>query len=302
MGKKITLLSAFFIISSCCFSQAWSDSIPKKLPQTWNDERLIGSPTTKTVVPGFMEVYFMHRFGSMGGASGGGVHTLYGFDLASDVLFGFDFGITKRFMLGICRSKDQELIDLYGKYRLIDQKAGGSPISLAIYEDIGITPEDTTTLYNGTSEGESRRSIADRFSYLTQVIVSSRLNDHISLEVIPTLSYRDHILETPNPNNNTYDENAIPAIGLGGRYMFNKTLGVVADYYYIISKYRTDNPTPYYNILSAGIEVNTGGHVFEINLSNTPGLNGNNAIPYTTGSWLKGGFRLGFTISRNFNI
>ena len=302
MNKKNTLFLVFLTIASYCFSQSWSDSLPKKLPQTWNDERLIGSPTTKTVAPGFMEVYFMHRFGSMGGASGGGVHTLYGFDLASDVLFGFDFGITKRFMLGICRSKDQELIDLYGKYRLIDQKEGGSSISLAIYEDLGITPEDTTTLYNGSSEGESQRNIADRFSYLTQVIISSRINEHISLEIIPTLSYRDHILETADPITNTYDENAIPAIGIGGRYMFNKTFGVVADYYYIISKYRTNNHTPYYNILSAGIEVNTGGHVFEINLSNTPGLNGNNAIPYTTSSWLKGGFRLGFTISRNFNI
>ena len=157
-------------------------------------------------------------------------------------------------------------------------------------------------LYNGSTEGSDRRNIADRFSYLTQVIISSRINDHISLEVIPTISYRDHILETPNPNNNTYDGNAIPAIGIGGRYMFNKTIGIVAEYYYIISKFRTNNPTPYYNILSAGIEVNTGGHVFEINMSNTPGLNGNNAIPYTTSSWLKGGFKLGFTISRNFNI
>jgi Membrane bound beta barrel domain (DUF5777) len=302
MHKRIPLFFVLLLLASHCFSQSWNDSLPKKLPQTWNDERLIGSPTTKTVAPGFMEVYFMHRFDNMGGASGGGFHTFYGFDDVSDVLFGFDFGITKRFMLGICRSKERELIDLYGKYRLIDQQAGGSPISLAIYEDLGITPQDTTTLYNGSSEGESQRNIADRFSYLTQVIISTRINEHISLEVIPTLSYRDHILETPNLNNTTYDENAIPAIGFAGRYMFNKTFGIVAEYYYIISKYRTDNPTAYYDILSAGIEVNTGGHVFEINISNTPGLNGNNAIPYTTGDWLKGGFKLGFTISRNFNI
>jgi hypothetical protein len=29
---------------------------------------------------------------------------------------------------------------------------------------------------------------------------------------------------------------------------------------------------------------------------------GNNFIPYTTDNWLKGGFKLGFTISRPFNI
>jgi hypothetical protein len=205
-------------------------------------------------------------------------------------------------MLGISRSKYGELIDVNGKYRVLDQKTGGSPISIAINEDVGFTPEDTATLYSGSAEGENVRSIADRFSYLTQVIIASRINQHISLEIIPTLSYRNHILETVNPNNNVYDENAIPAIGVCGRYMFNKTIGIVADYYYIISQYRTDNPTPYYNALSAGIEVNTGGHVFEINLSNASGLVGNNFIPNMTDSWLKGGFKLGFTISRNFNI
>lgn len=123
------------------------------------------------------------------------------------------------------------------------------------------------------------------------------------MEIVPTLSYRNHILEAINTNNNTYDENAIPALGIAGRYMFNRTLGVVVDYYYIMSQYRTDNPyANYYNALSVGIELHTGGHVFEINLSNTSGLTGNNFIPFTTDTWLKGGFKLGFTIARNFNI
>ncbi len=304
MTKRLLLFSILSIASIACFAQTKIDTAHKKnVPPTWNDERLISSPTTLTVAPGTMEVYFMHRLGSMGTSSNGGFHTLYGFDVASDVLFGFDFGITKRFMLGFCRSKDQELIDVYGKYRLLDQKIGGSPISIAVNADWGITPEDTTTLYNGSSEAESRRSIADRFFYLGQIIIASRIDKHLSLEIVPTLSHRNHVLEIINTNNNTYDENDIPAIGVGGRYMFNKTLGIVADYYYIISSYRTNNPyNNYYNALSCGIELNTGGHVFEINLSNASGLVANNFIPNTTDTWLKGGFKLGFTISRGFNL
>jgi len=303
MIKRIALFVYLFILATNCFSQSLIDtSHSRQLPPTWNDTRLINSPTTKTVAPGFMEVYFMHRLGSIGTASNGGFHTLYGFDVASDVLFGFDFGITKRFMVGVCRSKAQELIDVYGKYRLLDQKIGGSPVSIAVNEDFGITPEDTTTLYSGTMEGESRRNISDRFSYLSQVIIASRINKSLSVEVVPTLSYRNHIIEAVNTNNNTYDENAIPALGIAGRYMFNRTIGIVVDYTYIMSQYRVDNPTPYYNALSAGIELNTGGHVFEINLSNTSGLVSNNFIPNTTDTWLKGGFKLGFTIARNFGI
>jgi len=303
MLKRLVLFFGLIVVADSCFAQSLIDtSRSKTLPPTWNDERLINSPTTQTVAPGFMEVYFMHRLGSMGTASNGGFHTLYGFDVASDVLFGFDFGITKRFMLGFCRSKDQELIDIYGKYRFLDQKRGGSPVSIAVNGDLSITPEDTSTLYSGTAEAESRRSIADRFSYLSQIIIASRITNSLSLEVVPSLSYRNHILETINTNNNTFDENAIPALGIAGRYMFTRTVGIVVDYYYIMSQYRTDNPTPYYNALSAGIELHTGGHVFEINLSNTSGLTGNNFIPYTTDTWLKGGFKLGFTIARNFGV
>ena len=306
MLRKLLLsscLSVFFVCPGFAQSVIDTGTLNKKpFPQTWNDERLITSPTTKTVAPHVMEVYFMHRLGSMGTASNGGFHTLYGFDVASDVLFGFDFGITKRLMIGVCRSKQQELIDVYGKYRLLDQKVGGSPISIAVNADIGITPEDTGTLYSQTTEGEDRRSFTDRFSYLGQAIIASRINKNISLEIIPTLCHRNHVLETINTNNDSYDENDIPALGMGGRYMFNKTVGIVADYYYIISKFRTNNPTPYYNALSAGVELNTGGHVFEINLSNTSGLVGNNFIPNTTDTWLKGGFKLGFTISRAFGL
>jgi hypothetical protein len=303
MLKKSLLLFSLFIFTNNCFSQSLIDTThSKELPPTWNDTRLINSPTTKTVAPGFMEVYFMHRLGNMGTASNGGFHTLYGFDVASDVLFGFDFGITKRFMVGVCRSKAQELIDVYGKYRLLDQKIGGSPVSIAVNGDLGITPEDTGTLYSGSLEAESRRNISDRFSYLSQLIIASRITKNLSVEVVPTFSYRNHVIETENPNNNTYDENAIPALGIAGRYMFNRTIGIVVDYTYIMSQYRTDNPTPYYNVLSAGIELNTGGHVFEINLSNASGLVDNNFIPNTTDTWLKGGFKLGFTIARNFGI
>ncbi|HTA27757.1 MAG TPA: DUF5777 family beta-barrel protein [Bacteroidia bacterium] len=304
MVKRFLFISLFYSFSLFCFAQSAKDTTHKKaVPAAWNDVRLISSPTTKTVAPGLMEVYFMHRLGSMGGASNGGFHTLYGFDIASDVLFGFDFGISKRLMVGFSRSKAQELVDVYGKYKILDQKAGGSPVSIAVNGDIGITPEDTGTLYKQSSEAESRRSIADRLTYLGQIIIGSRINQHISLEIVPTLCHRNHVLEVSNTNNDTYDENDIPAIGVGGRYMFNKTIGVVADYYYIISKYRTNNPfNNYYNALSCGIELNTGGHVFEINLSNASGLVGNNFIPNTKDTWLKGGFKLGFTISRAFNL
>ena len=307
MQRRILgLLLILSFTTATSFSQSYVDtSKTSKDGQspTWNDVRIINSPTTKTTPPHFLDIYFMHRFGNMGAASNGGTHSLYGLDGASDILFGFDLGISKRLMIGMSRSRQSEMIDLYGKYKILYQKKGGSPVSIAISEDLGFIPQDTATFYRATNIPTSRRSIVDRFDYLTQLIIDSRINKHLSVEIIPTLSHRNHVSEVMNTSNNTYDANDIPAIGIGGRYMFTKQIGIVADYYYIISKYRTNNPNQsYYNCLSVGIEVFTGGHVFEINLSNASALMGNNIIPNTTDTWTKGGFKLGFTIMRAFGI
>ena len=50
------------------------------------------------------------------------------------------------------------------------------------------------------------------------------------------------------------------------------------------------------------MEFETGGHVFDINLSNSSGILENDFLPYTNKNWLQGQFRMGFTISRTFPL
>ena len=70
-----------------------------------------------------------------------------------------------------------------------------------------------------------------------------------------------------------------------------------------MSDYRKDNPvTDYYNPLSVGIEIETGGHVFHLNFTNASGIIENYFIPNTTDTWKKGGYKFGFNISRVFQI
>jgi hypothetical protein len=274
------------------------------LAPTWKDTRLIDVQTTKTTAPGVMEFRIMHRFGNIGGASGGGFHTLYGFDVASDILFDFEFGLTKNLEVGISRSKQQELIDLTAKYRFLTQQSSGMPISAAIYGDAGITPELSSKLYQGSADTTAAsQKFIDRFVYLGELIVDRRFNDHISLEVIGGISHRNYILQNVNLDNGSTDQNNIPFVGAGGRFLFNKHSALVFDYYYIFSQYRTGNTVnSYFPPLSIGYEVETGGHVFEIDFTNASFLDENNIIPNTTDNWLKGGFKLGFSISRVFNL
>jgi hypothetical protein len=301
---SLSLLSVSFVAKSQDNLLSLVDTVkkgPQKIPSTWKDVKLINVETTKILDPDVMQFVILHRFGNAGGASGGGFHELYGFDDAADIDFAFKFGITKNFMIGMSRSKEQELIDVDAKYKLITQTST-TPISLAVYEDVGITPELNSTFYAG-ADSTTPRSTMDKLSYFSEVIIDRRFNDNISLELLGGAQHRNYVIANVNPENGATDENTIPFVAGGGRIMFNKHSSLVFDYYYIISQYRMNNTaTPYYNPVSIGYEVETGGHVFEINFTNAAFLNENNIIPYTNDTWLKGGFKLGFSISRVFNI
>jgi hypothetical protein len=313
--KYFPLLFSLAFLSISFTSKAQDDLLklvdstskgPQKIPSTWKDTRLINVQTTKTVDPGVMEFFILHRFGDVGGPSGPGIHTLGGFDVATDIQLGFQFGITKNFMVGVSRSKYQELIDLDAKYKLLTQTSS-MPISLAIYGDAGITPELNSTFYSGTDSTTAKNYFADKLSYLGELLVDRRFGNHFSLELIGGIQHRNYVLANVNPNNNAKDMNNIPYAGAGGRIMFNKHSSLVFDYYYTISQYRTNYPKDHYGAgfytpFSIGYEVETGGHVFEVNFSNAAYLDENNIIPYTKESWQYGGFKLGFSISRVFNI
>ncbi len=270
-----------------------------EIGSTWKDTRIINAQTTKVASPGVMVFRIMHRFGDVG-TSGGGFPTLYGFDEASDIYFSFEFGVTKNLEVGLGRSMKQQLIDVFGKYKLLTQKPDGTPISMTAYEDIGVTPESSALLYADANNPSEKFS--DRFCYFSQLIIDRRFSKRLSIELFGGLSHRNYVLQEENPNNSSTDQNDIPYTGAGGRFMITKHAAIVFDYFYTISQFRTNNNPSYSNALSIGYEVETGGHVFEINVSNASYINENNIVPYTTDSWTNAGFKLGFSISRAFDL
>lgn len=174
------------------------------LESTWKDTRLINAQTTKTPAPGVMLFRIMHRFGDAGGNTGG-VQTLYGFDVVTDIYLSFDFGVTKNLQLGFGRSKENQLLDGNFKYKLLTQKSVGIPISLAVYGDMGITPESNTLLYGSADSTSLKESFSDRLSYFGQIILDRKFGNVGSLEFFGGISHRNFILEAKNPNNGALD-------------------------------------------------------------------------------------------------
>ena len=274
----------------------------EKVFATFKTTKIINAQSTETVKAKTLDFRITHRFGNSGTASNGGAHTLWGWDNSTDIRFSFDYGITDKLQIGFARNKMYELLDGSIKWRFLEQTKGNKmPVSAVLYSDAGLTPEDKALLYSGTS-GVTEK-FAHRFIYTSQLVIARKFNSWLSLELIPGFTHRNFVKKNINPDNNAVEENDIISCGFGGRIRLTKRFALMADYFYIVSKYRTGNSAvPYFNPLAIGVEIETGGHVFHINFTNAPGINENNFLPNTTDSWLKGGYKFGFNISRVFNL
>jgi hypothetical protein len=54
--------------------------------------------------------------------------------------------------------------------------------------------------------------------------------------------------------------------------------------------------------LSLGVDIETGGHVFQLHITNSKGMNEKAFIGETTQNWGKGQIQIGFNLSRVFTI
>jgi hypothetical protein len=138
---------------------------------------------------------------------------------------------------------------------------------------------------------------SSRLSYAYQIMVARKFSEVFSFQLSPTMV---HI----NLVTNTTDQNDIFALAALGRYKFTKRMAITGEYAYRLNKYTAQTYTsadPYHNSLSIGWEIETGGHVFSIHVSNSHGMLETQTIPYTANTFRKGA-AIGFNISRVFAL
>lgn len=275
----------------------------EKVFATFKTSKIISAQSTETVKKGTLDFRITHRFGNIGMESNGGAHTLWGFDDSQDIRFSFDYGLTNKMTIGVARSKMNELLDATFKWKLLEQTTNNKiPITICLYENTGFSPMRKSEFYEDVDSSVAHKT-AHRFMYTSQLIIARKFNRRFSFEVLPALTHRNFVKAVTNPNNGKTDENDFFSLGAAFRLKLTKRFGIVFDYFHLFSQYRTGNTNnPFFDPFAIGVEIETGGHVFHINLTNAAGINENNFLPYTTDNWLEGGFKLGFNISRVFTI
>jgi hypothetical protein len=260
------------------------DEKPKKeyVKNAFKSPRVINSQSMEFLRPGTMDFRILHRFGQLNQ----GYKNFFGLDQAT-MRMGFDFGLTRNLMIGIGRSTYKKELDAYFKYAPLMQSTGprSFPFTLALVAGVtrnGLEWTDTTRENFYTS----------RLSYFFQGIIGRKFSEAFTLQFMSTLVHRNLVTLA-------VDDNDIYAAGIGGRLKISKRVAFTWDYYYVV------NPLSdqiYHNPFSVGVDIETGGHVFQLHLSNAIGMNEKAFITETTGDWASGEIRFGFNLSRVFQL
>lgn len=291
MKVFIQISSALLLVSSVA---GWAqDDLTKMLEQnepkttnfttaTFKGTRIINGHSVETVKRNHLDFIIHHRFDALNS----GAYNLFGLDY-STVRLGFEYGITDQFMIGIGRSSVQKTYDFLAKGKLLRQASGAKniPFTVTAFASAAIETQDKTL------------NTQDQTSYCTQLLIARKFNDKLSLQLNPTLLYRNRVATAAQ-------EHALFALGFGGRMKLNKRFSLNAEYYLAFRDKDLKNQVGdvYRNVLSLGFDIETGGHVFQLHFTNSSGMVEKQFIGDTSGNWGKGDIRFGFNVSRTFSF
>ena len=257
---------------------------PKKefVTATFKATRVINGHSIENVGKGVLDFRISHRFGPVNG----GFKNFYGLDGATTRL-GFDYGITSWLMVGIGRGTYQKEYDGLLKMKLLRQREGGGmPISISYLATIGIQSADVEV------PAGKEYYFSNRIAYTNQLIVARKFSNRLSLQLMPTHVHYNLVDATNEPND-------VLAAGIAGRLKLSNRISLTGEYFYQLPGSQLDGTT---NSLSFGIDIETGGHVFQLIFSNSTGMTERTVIGQTTGKWGAGDVHFGFNISRVFTI
>ena len=228
------------------------------------------------------EFYFVvsHRFGSIKN----GFDDFFGLDFANTRLH-LLYGITDNINVSLSRNSFNKTYDFSGKYRFVTQNEA-FPFTVVGYSQLAIN-----TLLE---EALILRPVdfSDRVSVTQQLLISRKVNDRLSLQLMPTIFHEGYTAYDPQDNTQY-------ALGFGGRYKLSKRLSLNLDYGWHLNR---ASGSPFVNPLSIGVDIETGGHVFQLHFTNAQPTFESGFLGNATGDWGEGDIYFGFNLSRVFNF
>jgi hypothetical protein len=269
--KKITVL-AFLFCASFGFAQ---DDLMKDL-DTKSDKKEVATAAFKglqicniqsTKLPGKNEWYVLisHRFGDLAH----GLDNFFGLDEAQTKIGGI-YGVKDWLSIGLSRHRNDKIYEFGLKYRVANQEIDGFPVTIVGYNTMDINSALKKDL-------NPNLKFNNRLAFSTQLLVSRKVNDRFSFQVAPIYVHKN-LYEAGEEQKDLF------LMSAGARMKLSKRISFNLEYANRLNIPK-DVKTPYSNPLSAGFDIETGGHVFQLVFCNSQPMNDVAAFSNATGRW-----------------
>jgi hypothetical protein len=285
--KSLYLIALLFLLGLPMLAQDETkepaqQDLPVRAP--FETSILIDNHNVVSPLKGGLEFEIHHRFGLI---TENGISDLYGIYAPSNIRLGVNYGITDRIMAGFGTTKEYKLQDFQLKYAIIQQtRSGKVPVSLSYYGNMVIDARERDAF----GPEEQFRSL-HRLSYFSQLIAARKFSEKLSLQLAPGFIYFNAVEEGY--------KNANFTIHAGGRARVIGMNSIIFEYDQVLNNQELDelNPKPGF---SAGVELGTATHCFQIFVSNYYNIISQYNLLYNTNEFFKGDLLLGFNITVRF--
>tara|TARA_B100001142_G_scaffold324466_1_gene376254 strand:+ start:651 stop:1505 length:855 start_codon:yes stop_codon:yes gene_type:complete len=239
--------------------------------------KVVNNQSTKLAGKGDLYLYVGHRFGAIKG----GIGSLFGLDYANTKIEML-YGLFSEVQVGFSRESFKKTYNLHVKYG-IKKQTSSFPVSIVGYNSINLDTSLDENVYPNLNYNE-------RYVYISQLLVSRRFSDNFSLQLSPSV-IKHNFLTTQAKTDYNY------VLNTGSRLKISKRSSFNIDYSYHLNRLKNSIEK---NVLSVGVDMETGGHVFQLLFSNTQASDEAGVLTGAEGDWLKGDVFFGFNILRVF--
>ena len=300
MKKIFSLIIICLGLLTQSFAQTDSVAAPIKVTpkqkitkNVFSTSKLINMQTTELGAPGAFQFMISHHFSEIYNKDAGSQIGAQLFGINSGVAYtylSFDYSPVRWLNLGAAAAGSSKY-EGFAKIKLLRQQSGkyNIPVSVAVFSLVNVN----------TAPDKSITFAGDRYNYLNQILISRKFNDKLSLQLMPTLV---HFNKVPYGVNN---DNEVFSIGLGGKYKLTDIVSLDFEYSRQLNMYKnvltsTGNILNYEpDLLSVGVELNSGGHQFRLFVGNTTYSSCIDQLSRNSKSIANGNFAIGFTINRS---
>jgi hypothetical protein len=301
--KKILMLLVFGIgFWTVILAQETNEPAAKEADKqkfaraTFNATRIINFQNTEIVSKGALQFMISHHFSHIWTKDGGSQNLAELFGLNSGIAhtyLSFDYSPTNYLNLGLAAAGSAKY-EGWAKFRILRQQTGKKniPVSVSFYSmcNVNTTKDPSITL------------TWNKFSFMNQLLIARKFSDKFSLQLSPAWIHFNIVPFGINTSNEVF------SIGIGGKYKLKPKLNLTFEYARQLNMYenlvsKSGSILEYHpNLIAAGLEINTGGHLFQFFIGSTTDGSNIDQLARNSSSLKDGNLAIGFTLNRSLSL